>query len=493
MKVPYIMKNMLYHIFICVLHLGLFACSGSDETIVEEPKVTEELEVIEERLTFTKDGGQLSYTIKSNVRWTIESSAPWCTTELNEGQPGNKQILVTTAPNTDTEPRTATLTVKAGNLKRTTEVVQAGSAISMPADKTGMESDAPTLAKKIKLGWNLGNAMEVPGSETNWGNPKTTQAMIDMVKAAGFNAVRIPCAWDSYIEDPATQKIKSAWLARVKEVVSYCVNNDMYAILNIHWDGGWLEANPTYAKQEEVNAKQKALWEQIAVYMRDFDEHLLFAGTNEVHANYNTPTKENIEVQLSYNQTFVDAVRSTGGRNSYRNLIVQAYNTNIDYAVQYLTPATDPTPNRMMVEVHYYDPYDFCLKSDSDNKFLWGKDHKGSANVDNWGQEDHVLTVFGKMKTNFIDKGYPVILGEYCATRRSSLTGNDLTRHLAARAYYHEYVTTQAKNHGLVPFYWDNGGTGNHASGIFNRAALQVADQATVDALVRGRDAGVYP
>ncbi|MDR1370581.1 MAG: glycoside hydrolase family 5 protein [Dysgonamonadaceae bacterium] len=343
--------------------------------------------------------------------------------------------------------------------------------MSIPADKTGMNSDAVVLSGKIGLGWNLGNTLEASNansaSETMWGNPQASKILIDSVKAAGFNAVRIPCAWNGYIEDPVTYKIKDSWLARVKEVVDYCVENDMYAILNIHWDGGWLENNPIYSKQEAVNKKQKALWKQIAVYFRDYDEHLLFAGTNEVHVDYREPSNENIAVQSSYNQTFIDAVRSTGGRNMWRNLIVQAYNTNIDWAVKYLTLPVDPTSNRMMVEVHYYDPYEFCLKEDN-SVFLWGKDFTGSGMV-SWGQEDWVNTQFKKMKTHFTDKGIPVILGEYGTILRTNLAPADYISHLKARNYYLNYVTKIALQNGMVPVYWDNGSTGNNAFGLFNR------------------------
>ncbi len=388
------------------------------------------------------------------------------------------------------------ITFTIGDLEETIIINQKGVDLNLPADKTGMEHDALALAKKITLGWNLGNSLEaynnsVP-SETAWGNPATNQAMINMVKAAGFNAIRIPCAWNGYIVDETNYRVSDAWFARVKEIVDYCMNNDMYVILNIHWDGGWLENNPTYDKQKGVNTKQKALWEQIAVHFRGYDEHLLFAGTNEVHVDYGTPSAENIEVQLSYNQTFVDAVRSTGGRNTWRNLIVQSYNTNIDLAVGSLKPATDPTANRMMVEVHYYDPYDFCIEENS-NKFLWGSMYASSNNVSTWGQEDYVTATFNKMKTHFVDLGYPVILGEYSPTRRTTLTGNNLVKHNEARTYYLKYVTKQAKDNGMVPFYWDNGATGNLSSGLFNRNTLMVADQAAIDALVEGSAAGVYP
>ena len=108
-----------------------------------------------------------------------------------------------------------------------------------------------------------------------------SEAYIKGLKALGFNAVRIPCAWDYYIVNPSTYEIDAAWLDRVSEVVGYCVANDMYAIVNIHWDGGWLEESITHGYSSEVDAKQKAIWTQIANKLNAYDEHLLFAGCNE--------------------------------------------------------------------------------------------------------------------------------------------------------------------------------------------------------------------
>src|SRR5688572_2301738 len=138
----------------------------------------------------------------------------------------------------------------------------------LPPDATGMTSTAVQLASKFKLGINIGNTLEAIGGETAWGNPQITQALIDKYKASGFTAVRIPCSWDQYANQ-STAKIQDVWLDRVKQVVQYCINDGMYVILNIHWDGGWLENNITTRAQSSVNAKQKAFWEQIATKMRD--------------------------------------------------------------------------------------------------------------------------------------------------------------------------------------------------------------------------------
>ena len=459
------------------------------------------LTLSQKKFNIISTGGEITLSVNSTSDFTSSIQADWITQKSVAAD--KKTYVFTVAENHSTSAREGTVTFTSGNLKEIVTIYQSAKDISIPADKTGMESDAKVLAKKMHLGWNLGNSLEASGGETGWGNPRTTKVFIDFVKASGINAVRIPCAWDQYVENQTTYKIKDFWLARVKEVVDYCVENDMYAILNIHWDGGWLENNPTPEKQVEVNKKQKAIWEQIALYFRNYDEKLLFAGTNEVHITSGNPTQANFDVQMSYNQTFVDAVRSTGGKNAYRNLVIQAYNTNIDQAVSYLKVSTDKVPNRLMVEVHYYDPWNFCglEKDESWGKYaaLWGTPYEKYAvgvlagRASTWGKEDHVIAQFAKMKTNFVDKGYPVILGEYSATRRSNYTGDALIHHLDSRAYFNRYVTEQAKKHGLVPFYWDNGGIGNLACGIFNRNTIQVYDEKVMEALVQGAAAGIYP
>lgn len=259
--------------------------------------------------------------------------------------------------------RSGLITLTLGTLTETVVVSQMAG--QLPDE--GMESDAMTLAAKMYAGWNLGNTLEAIGGETAWGNPKVTAELIKSVKELGFNAVRIPCSWDQYIEDGGTYKVKDEWLNRVYEVVGYCVSNDMYAIVNIHWDGGWLENNCTADKQEANNKKQKALWTQIANKLNVYDEHLLFAGCNEP----NVENTAQMAVLKSYEQTFIDAVRATGGNNAVRNLIVQGPSTDIGKTDNLFGDMpTDVVKDRLMVEVHYYTPWTFCgLEKDED----WGR------------------------------------------------------------------------------------------------------------------------
>ncbi|OQP61449.1 dihydroxy-acid dehydratase [Niastella vici] len=346
-----------------------------------------------------------------------------------------------------------------------------------------MGSTAVQLASKINMGWNIGNTLEAIGGETAWGNPKVTNDLIKAVKQAGFNAIRIPCSWNQY-SDKATAKIQDAWLNRVKEVVQYCVNNDVYVILNIHWDGGWLENNCTADKKDSVNDKQKAFWEQIATTFRDFDQHVLFASANEPAVN----NADQMDVLLSYHQTFVNAVRSTGGRNRYRVLVIQGPSTDITKTNSLMSslPA-DRTTNRMMAEVHYYNPYQFCLM-DADQSwgnmwYYWGQNYHSTTDATRnatSGEESDLNKLFVLMKKQFTDKGIPVIVGEFDAMRRSNLTGSDLQLHLDSRAYFLKYVVKQAKTNGLLPFLWDTG------NGVINRMNNTVFDQKELDSLRSG-------
>lgn len=360
----------------------------------------------------------------------------------------------------------------------------------LPPNQTGMSSTAVQLAANIRLGWNLGNTLEAMGGETAWGNPQATQALIDKVKQSGFNAVRIPVSWNQYA-NASTAQIQAQWLDRVKQVVQYCINNDLYIILNIHWDGGWLDEHINTRDQAAVNAKQKAFWEQIATKMRDFDEHLMFASANEPPAGDATQ----MNVLLSYHQTFINAVRSTGGKNTYRVLVIQGPSTDIDKTNTLMnTLPTDPTPNRMMAEVHYYGPWQFAgLTEDATwgtMFYYWGNGYHSTTDPSRnatWGEENYVIAEFQKMKSKFVDKGIPVVLGEYGAIRRTTaLTGAALTLHLASRAYWDKYITQQARAHGLLPFYWDEGSLTNHGFGIMNRPNNSVGDQQALDGLIQG-------
>ncbi|KXI30560.1 dihydroxy-acid dehydratase [Paraglaciecola hydrolytica] len=352
-----------------------------------------------------------------------------------------------------------------------------------------MASTASEIAQKIKLGWNIGNTMEAIGGETAWGNPQVSNELLQLVKSSGFDAVRLPIAWDQYA-DQSTAKISDEWLNRVKDVVQLCIDNNLYVLINIHWDGGWLENNVTPDKQEANNAKQKAFWQQIASHLREFDQHLLFASANEP----NVENAEQMAVLHSYHQTFVDAVRATGGKNANRVLVVQGPATDIEKTYQlWGQMPVDSVPDKLMAEVHFYTPYNFALMTEDQSWgkqfYYWGQGNHSATDPERnptWGEEDTINDLFDLMKVQFVDVGIPVVLGEFSATRRTHLTGDALTLHLKSRAYYHQYVVQQALARGLLPFYWDNGALDNLSSGIFDRQQNTVFDQQNLQALLDG-------
>ncbi|MFV8328514.1 cellulase family glycosylhydrolase [Flavobacterium sp. ZS1P14] len=458
------------------------------------------------KIEFQSTVNSAGVTVTANVdTWTITSAdASWITLSQVSGNSGTTLVNISVSENTSSAVRSAVITIKSSqaasvqvNLTQlgvlpvvATELYPSYNTNPIAADASGMSSTAVQLAAKINLGWNIGNTLEATGGETAWGNPKVTKALIDLVKQSGFNAIRIPCSWNQNLANTGTAQIKTEWLNRVKEVVQYCVDNDMYVIVNIHWDGGWLENNCTEAQKEANNAKQKAFWEQIATQLRGFDEHLLFASTNEPNVDNSTQ----MAVLTSYHQTFIDAVRATGGKNANRTLIVQGPATDIEKTNKLmLTLPTDKVANRMMVEVHYYTPYNFCLMDKDANWgkmfYYWGVNYHSTTDLTRnptYGEEADLDNLFKSMKTQFVDKGIPVVLGEFGAIRRTSLTGDALTLHLASRAYYLKYVVKQAKINGMLPFYWDAGGMADNGSAIFNRTNNTVFDTQALTGLLDG-------
>jgi endoglucanase len=346
------------------------------------------------------------------------------------------------------------------------------SSVTNPGGMTSVE-----LTEVMGVGWNLGNSLDAIGGETAWGNPMVTQQLINAVKAAGFDTLRVPVAWSKF-SDPANFVIQTSWMDRVEEVVNYGLNADMYVIVNIHWDEGWMQ--PTYAQQNYVNNRLSIMWEQIATRFRDYDERLLFAGTNEVmvEGDYGTPTEEYYTVQNSFNQTFVDTVRATGGGNATRHLVVQGFNTNIDHTVNFAEIPVDTVANRLMMEVHYYDPYNFTLNENS-SITQWGAIATDPNATETWANESWVDAQFQRMKTNFVDQGIGVILGEYGVISRPNVANHEVYR-----TYWNEYITESAVNHGLVPVYWDNGYAGNAGMAIFDRNNGNQLYPAIVDAIV---------
>lgn len=312
-------------------------------------------------------------------------------------------------------------------------------------------------------GWNLGNTLEPPGGEGTWG-PAATQNLINAVADGGFNTIRLPVAWDSHANQ-STLEIDPAWMARVKQVVDWCYERNLHVLLNIHWDNGWLENNITDTVDPTIDAKMRSYWTQIATTFAEYDHRLLFAGANEPDCD----TAAEWATLRSYYNTFISAVRATGGYNADRWLVVQGPKTNYELSDQLITSMPeDSTPGRLALEVHHYTPYPFTIMSADEwwgkMSYFWGKDYHHPTRIDRnatFDEEDAVEAMFQLMADRFISQGIPVILGEFHAMKRvgyPDLTGGDFDLHVASRNYFHRYLVEAANRHGIMPIYWDIAG-----------------------------------
>ena len=331
-------------------------------------------------------------------------------------------------------------------------------------DNEGMTLSAQEWTKNVVMGWNLGNSMECPTNETEWGNPKTTKSMIHAVAEAGFNAIRIPVRWGNHITNQSSMSVDPTWLSRVKEIVDWCLEEDMYVIINSHHDD-WYDRNPYYSKQEANNAKIRGMWTSIATYFRDYGEKLAFAGTNEITVNWAAPTTEQQAVQNSYNQTFIDAVRATGGKNYYRHLIVQTFACSPYHGLNGFTIPTDKVEGRMSVEFHYYDPYEYC---GSCQYYYWGNAYKDKGKTPS-SNEQTITSLFDRISNTWMKKGLGVVMGEYGVANH--YTEDDKQTQQENAQYYLKCLVSEARKHGFAAFVWDNNAfnNGQENFGIFKR------------------------
>lgn len=380
--------------------------------------------------------------------------------------------------------------------------------------------DARQIAPLMVPGWNLGNTLEaVSGNnglanETSWQPTKTTQDVIDCVKRAGFRSVRIPCAWDIHCD--SNGMIDPSWMARVKEVVDYCISDSLYVVLNNHWDNGWIEvlgfsmSTSDYQAVDEATitakaARLKDLWTQIATAFRDYNVHLLFAGLNEPFQQYNlfhNRHQDLTPILMRYNQAFVEAVRSTGGNNSRRTLVVQGPSTNISSSTTLLT--ADKLPEQagaLMVEVHYYDPGQFCGTFDStgDNAcYYWGTENHHTSHNPTYGELDFLSSEIGKLRTTYTSNGYPVIIGEYSALQRTlSEAGDSQEKHDASIRLYYKSLNQLCTDNGIVAFAWDTNypdglNTTNGSNTIIDRNSCTVAGRNAMQGILDGVQAGQW-
>lgn len=345
-----------------------------------------------------------------------------------------------------------------------------GAGTSKPVSKgeTTVDSGAAQIVSDIRVGWNLGNTLDcydetnkAKNLETYWGNISTTKDMIDAVRAEGFNAIRIPVSWGNHLDSSNT--IAPKWLDRVQEIVDYGIDNDMYVILNMHHDD-YLWLHPVYAEEDAVREKYLTVWKQIAERFKDYDNKLLFEGMNEprmvgTSAEWTGGTEEERDVINHLQAAFVETIRASGGNNASRTLIVTTHAASItDAAVSGLVV---PDDDNLIVSIHNYAPWQFTTLEYPDAKNFEESDKDGLENQ------------FATLKAIFIDKGIPVIIGEFGAENK----GNEEER----AEYYASYVSIAA-SYGIPCFIWDNGSEDSY--GLLDRKSKTWYSDKIVDSLM---------
>jgi len=371
------------------------------------------------------------------------------------------------------------------------------------ASDSNFNRTAMEVAEDMGAGWNLGNGLDAydstGGNEYAWGNPTITQDLIHSVKQSGFKTIRVGVSYMNHIGSAPDYQIDTNWMNRVNEVVNYAITEDMYVIIDIHADanhdtanGAWLLVDSD--NQEEIETKFRKVWEQVADRFKTYDSRLIFEGMNEIRekGNYDAPKYATTYERINrYNQIFVDTVRASGGHNDQRFLIIPGYNTNIEYtAGNYgFQMPTDTAQNKIMVSVHYYDPYDFCLNEENDSIYAWGQkaidEGKGAVT---YHTEANVDSAMQLLNQRFVSNGIPVFVGEYGAVDKSFANSENAEY----RRYFYEYVCKAVRDIGGVPCCWDNGWKGNYGFALFDRSTGAVLHQDIIDGIMRATSGNHY-
>lgn len=397
-----------------------------------------------------------------------------CGTPATGNEAGNQETkgtetVVESDAVSDTEVSEGTEASTEASTEATEEVVN-----KLPA---GEYPTAQDVVNEIVIGWNVGNCLDAYKgtefgaegleSENVWGNPNISEELILKAKESGFNAIRVPVTWYNHM-DPVTNEIDKAWMDRVEEVVKYVLDNDLYCIINVHHDTGekgWLKVSE--ADLDVKKARFQAIWEQVAERFGDYDEKLLFEGYNEIlddETNWVKPAAGAVSIANDLNQLFVDTVRASGKKNGNRVLIVNTYcaGANKEVLEEFVLP-TDVVADKLIVEAHIYQPYYFTI-----------------GTLGKWASGKNTLDGYIKnMNKNFIEKGVPVIIGEF---------GTVNTVPERERQTWLRYYIDTCLKYGIKVFWWDNG----NEYKLFNRNTLTVVEPELIEIMMVEANGGTY-
>lgn len=377
----------------------------------------------------------------------------------------------------------ATPTPEATSTLEATPTVEAGGDTTPAGDKYEMDADltALELIELMGNGINLGNTMEAYGRggmgpnlgtqvyETYWGQPVTTKEMIDGMKAAGFDSLRIPVAWTNAMDfESGDYTINQVYIDRVEEIINYALDADMYVIVNDHWDGGWwgMFGSASQETRDKAMDMYVSMWTQLATAYKDYGTKLIFEGANEelgdrlndkdLCPDSGTLSKDECYKTLTkITQAFVDTVRSTGGNNENRFLLIPGYNTDIANTCddRYVMP-TDTAKEKLLISVHYYTPWGYCGNS---SLVTWGS-------IDDYNEQNTLL----KMMTKFSEQGYGVVIGEYAVAFNQDGSVKD-----NADAFFTNFLNN-CDLYNFCPMLWD-------CNGLYSKKSMDIIDDTIAD------------
>lgn len=467
------MQNFYKTILSSLIILLMVACSDNKRIV----KITVE----PTSFYFEQMGGSRKFGITPNETATFQSSETWCTVTFESSTPVQAIYKINVEPNTTPNVRTAIITVTVNDYIQEINVEQAAYIKVEEPEKYTVREKLSTqqLVNEMGLGINLGNTLDAVGDwidpssilnyEQAWGSPIITQEIIEGYAKAGYSSLRIPVSWGNLLSDDF--KVHPDLMDRVEKILNWTLDCGMVAIINIHHENAWVKQVPTDNKAKE---KYTSIWKQICERFEKYGDHLLFEPMNEI--GYDeiwtswSGTDSDKAKAFGYvndiNQLFVDIVRESGGNNAKRHLLVQTYNTGVEYAYDPLFKIPNDPENRLAVTVHYYTPATFAILGGGEVAD-WG------VGQETWGTDEDFKELNGYMdalKKNCVDKGIPVIVGEYCAESKGRT--QEVVR------LYEVAVTEAVYSRGMCPMIWDTPG------GQYNRKTCQFNDPVFVEEMM---------
>lgn len=496
-------KNILNVAFLLLLAFVVGACSDTDTTKqVDNGRRSGDATILTllnsdevqiQELKFSLGAGNYIVGINCDGDWTASTDAEWVTLSNYAGYGFTNKYSydkISVMKNDGSEARTATVTFSSGSLSQTIAITQKGS---------GGDPDDPfmtsfELVESLKMGYNLGNTLDanpwgswwdpstktIADWETSWGQPLTTQEIIDAIAEKGFNIIRIPVTWYPHMDE--NDVVSEEWMARVEEVVNYVLKANCYCILNIQHDNGaangrtdggaWL-----YADMDDypaITVRYQKLWQQIAERFKNYDDKLIFESFNEIlNKSYSwtapaSATDGAYEAINKLQQDFVNVVRATGGNNRYRNLAITTYSATgtSDVALEALQAPEDPVSNHIYLSIHSYDPYNFCSNNAGKNDD--GTEYDYNQEVFDADCQAVIDGVFTRVSNRASQLGVPFIFGEFGAI--------DEAKSMAERIKYAKYLKSKFTQYETAGLWW---------MGLFDRNAMKWYESEIVDALMK--------